>query len=130
MKVWLFAGIFLILSATSVHSQPVHSKPPLPSSAADQVESRMELILEFNTISGEYLDRLFISEKPDLAMLEWCEKAELRAMGHSRIQQSFGELYLSMKSCIRGDARKARVAFQQALWLMASERYEIIESTH
>ena len=128
MKIWLFAGIILLFSTASVHSQTVQPKPPQPSPASQKLESRMELILEFNTIVSEFLDSLFMNEKPDLALLEWCEKAELRSAGHAKIQQSYGELYLSMKSCIKGDTRKARVAFQQALWLMGNERYEIIKS--
>lgn len=128
MRVWLLAGILLFISTVPVHSKTVSPTPPKSLPNAAKLENRMELVLEFNTIVAEVLDSLFSNEKPDLAILEWCEKGEMRSAGHPRIQQAYGELYISIKSCIRGEAKKARIAFQQAVWLMASEQYEIIES--
>ena len=129
MKLWFFIGVLLFLGVASVQSQTMQPMAPQHRPAAENLESRMDLILEFNSIVGEYLDNLFTNQKPDLAMLEWCEKAELRALGYSKIQQSYGELYISIKSCIRGDERKARIALQKAVWLMAGERYEVLAAT-
>jgi hypothetical protein len=96
-------------------------------SGSNPLEYRLDLIIEFDSIVAEYLDRLLNHEMPGMAMLEWCEKAEGRAMGYPRAQQAFGEFYLSIKSCLKGDARRARIAFQRALRLMGSERYDVIK---
>ena len=69
----------------------------------ENVENRMDLIIEFDCLVGEFLDKLFSAENPDVAMLEWCEKSEMRAMGYPQIKKAFGYLYISIKSRVKGD---------------------------
>lgn len=128
IKVWI---IIAVVALSAVDGWPESQKPgadaarkPVPES----LESRMELILEFDALVAQYLDLLFDQKMPDVAMVEWCEKAEMRAIGYPRIQQAFGNLYTSIKSFIKGEARKSRLTLQQALWIMASERFEVIQS--
>ncbi|MBN2467244.1 MAG: hypothetical protein JXD19_03750 [Deltaproteobacteria bacterium] len=90
------------------------------------IESRMELIVEFDSLVAEFLDKLFRAETPDVAILEWCEKSEMRAAAYPAIRQAFGCLYVSIKSRIKGDVNRGRIAFQQAIRLMTRERYDLI----
>jgi len=93
----------------------------------NNLESRMDLIIEFDCLMGDFLDKLFSAKNPDVAMLEWCEKSEMRAIGYPQIQKAFGYLYISIKSRIKGDVNRGRITFQQAIRLMAGERYKIIK---
>ena len=119
------AGFIILVIAVTIataHAEEKKALPPVPPEK-EAVENRMELILEFDYMVAEFLDRLLRQEMPDVAMVEWCEKTEVRAMGYPKIQQAFGELYIAFRSYIKGDAKRTRIAFQQAHWLIANERY-------
>ena len=124
-KLFNIANMILTMVLLSGIPAPAAEKKQDDSEA---LENRMELILEFDAIVAQYFDLLFAQKVPDVALMEWCEKTELRAVGYPKVQQAFGELYDSIKSCIKGETVSARMSLQQALWLMASERYAAIQS--